>query len=820
MKKTLQPKLIVVAILAAYATPHIAFADSKEKAMSLKKVEVVSTTPLAGVGLPLEQIPSNVQVVKGEAMQEQRSLTIADYMNNNLTGVSINETQNNPYQPDVLFRGFTASPLLGTPQGLSVFQDGVRINEPFGDAVNWDLIPMNAIAGMNLMPGSNPIFGLNTLGGALSITTKNGRTHQGGGIETSYGSWDRKTAAGEFGGVSKDGSVDYFIAGNYFDEDGWRDASPSKVKQIFSKLGWQNETSRLELSYTGADNNMIGNGLVQEELIQQFGRKAINTSPDQTKNTLSFFNLNGSHFINDATQLTANAYYRKSKRNTLNGDVNDDFNEEGDFDPDDDNLAAYLEEECDDDEEFTEGCSGALNRSSTKQKGYGFNAQLAFNQPIMNKQNQFIIGGGYDESKVKFGQTSEMGLLNSSRSVEGIGEFNGESKVDLHGKTKTYGLFATDTLSLNDFVHLTVSGRYNHTNVNNIDQDNPLVTMRDMDSGPGTNMQNISLSGNHSFERFNPAVGLSFTPTKDLTVYGSYNEGMRAPTSMELGCANPAVPCKLPNAMAGDPPLEKVVAKTFEAGMRGNLSQDVKWSVALYRTENHNDIQFISTAETAANMGYFDNVGKTRRQGLDAALAGSVGKFSWNAGYSYLKATYQSVDPDVKWMAEGNSEADGDGLIQVNKGDRLANLPSHAFKMRMQYAMTPNWTIGSNVNTFSDVFVRGNENNAHQPNYEPDDDQYVQSNGKVAGYTVVNLDTRYKLSNSGWQLFAKVNNIFDKKYATGGMLGENWIGSNGQFSGDDEPSKLLMLGAPRAAWVGMRYDFGKPVATAASVDAD
>ena len=152
MKITLQPKLIVVAILAAYATPHIAFAESKDKAMSLNKVEVVSTTPLAGVGLPLEQIPSNVQVVNGEAMQEQKSLTIADYMNNNLVGVSINETQNNPYQPDVLFRGFTASPLLGTPQGLSIFQDGVRVNEPFGDAVNWDLIPMNAIAGMNLMP--------------------------------------------------------------------------------------------------------------------------------------------------------------------------------------------------------------------------------------------------------------------------------------------------------------------------------------------------------------------------------------------------------------------------------------------------------------------------------------------------------------------------------------------------------------------------------------------------------------------------------------------------------------------------------------------
>jgi outer membrane receptor protein involved in Fe transport len=683
---------------------------------------------------------------------------------------------------------------------------------------------------MNLMPGSNPVFGLNTLGGAIAITTKNGRTHQGGGIETSYGSWDRKTAAGEFGGVSKDGSVDYFIAGNYFDEDGWRDASPSKVKQIFSKLGWQNETSRLELSYTGADNNMIGNGLVQEEIINDFGRKAINTSPDQTKNTLSFFNLNGSHFINDATQLSANTYYRKSKRSTLNGDVNDDFNadEDGDgqndWDADDNDVissaelaTALLDCTANGNDQET-SCSGAQNTSNTKQKGYGFNAQLAFNQPIMNKQNQFIIGGGYDESKISFSQGTLMGTITPARSVSSIGVENDEAEVNLHGKTKTYNLFATDTLSLNDFVHLTVSGRYNHTNVNNVDLDNPLGTMRDMDPRPGSsnvNMQDISLSGNHSFERFNPAVGLAFTPNKDLTVYGSYNEGMRAPTSMELGCANPAVPCKLPNAMAGDPPLEKIVAKTFEAGMRGNLSQDVKWSTAIYRTENHNDIHFIATDATNG-MGYFDNVGKTRRQGLDTNLTGRAGKFSWNAGYSYLKATYQTNG--IELISEGNSEADDDGQIIVNKGDRLANLPSHAFKMRMQYAMTPNWTIGSNVNAFSSVYMRGNENNAHDGT-ENEEGEAVLASGKVKGYAVVNLDTRFKLANSGWQLFAKANNVFNKKYATGGMLGENWF-ENGVFSGNGEGDRMLMLGAPRAAWVGMRYDFGKPVATAASVDAD
>jgi len=806
---TLQPKIILAAVIAVYALPQQVFAENNTK-ITTDKVEVVSTTPLAGVGLPIEQIPANVQVVKGEEMKEQGSLSIADFMNSNLLGVSVNETQNNPYQPDILFRGFTASPLLGTPQGLSVFQDGVRVNEPFGDAVNWDLIPVNAIAGINLIPGSNPVFGLNTLGGSLSVTTKNGRTHQGGAIETSFGSWSRKTTAAEFGGVSADNSIDYFIAGNYFDEDGWRDHSPTEVKQIFGKVGWQNETSRLELSYTGADNDMIGNGLIQKELMEEFGRETINTKPDQTKNTLSFLNLNGSHWFNDDVQLTANTYFRDSKRRTLNGDINDDFNNDpadplntiywGDVD-------AFVIGECNNTGGDAEiGCPGALNRSQTKQKGYGVNAQLAFNQPLFEKQNQFIVGAGYDYSRIKFDQSTEMGLLNASRGVDPVGVPNEEALVDLRGKTHSYGVFATDTLSLNDQWHLTMSGRYNHIKVKNSDK-------RDGIDYPAGDPQ--SLTGTHSFNRFNPAVGLSFTPTKDLSVYGAYNEGMRAPTSMELGCANPDVPCKLPNAMAGDPPLKEVVSKTYEVGARGNLLSNIKWSAAVYRTENHDDIQFISTNATNG-MGYFDNVGKTRRMGLDLGLMGSVDKFSWNAGYSYIKATYESDIELTNALNSTSTLVGANDVINVKKGDRLANLPEHALKLRLQYEVTPNWIVGTNINTFSDVYVRGNENNAHQANDGNPD--HVQDSGRIGGYTTVNLDTRYKFGNTGWQVFAKAINIFDKEYSTGGMLGENWI-ENGIFSGNDEPSKMLMPGAPRAGWVGVRYEFGGKK-SASAVDAD
>ncbi|MCB5184093.1 TonB-dependent receptor [Methylobacillus gramineus] len=800
-----QFRLSTIAILVAHVCGGSFSAQAADETITTDKVNVVSTTPLPSLGLPLEYVPASIQLVTGPQLQKQRSVTIADYMNQNLQGVSVNETQNNPFQPDILFRGYTASPLLGTPQGLSVFVDGVRVNEPFGDAVNWDLIPVNAIQGMSLIPGSNPVFGLNTLGGAISVQTKSGRTNQGGALEAYTGSWGRKVGSAEYGGVSQDGSVDYFVSATSFREDGWRDHSPTDVRQIFGKVGWQNETSKLDLSYTGADNDMIGNGLIQRELMRSLGRDAIHTRPDQTRNTMNFLNLSGSHWFNDDVLLTANTYYRQSNRKTLNGDINDDFEAD---DADNNGIIDSAEldaaiADCQANNDADEFCTGAINRSNTRQKGYGFNAQLAFNQPFLEKKNQLIVGAGYDHSKIKFTQSSEYGLLNASRGINGLGFMGDENVVNLHGKTDTWSLFATDTLSLNEFWHLTLSGRYNRTTVDNTDKINAPGSLLD----PLDPNSDQTLTGKHHFNRFNPAIGLTFTPSKDLTVYGSYNEGTRAPTSMELGCANPLVPCKLPNAMAGDPPLKQVVAKTFEAGVRGNLTQAIKWSAAVYRAENHDDIQFISN--NVAGLGYFDNVGKTRRVGIDTSLIGTQGDFSWSAGYSYVRATYES---DLNLLNEVNSTASND-QIQVRKGDRLANIPEHQFKLRVQYEVTPHWSIGTNLTMFSDVYVRGNENNRHRAN-DGDDDHY-QGSGKLGGYTVVNVDTSYRFSH-GWSVFAKAINIFDKEYATGGMLGETFLNDGGQFTGNERTSAYAMPGAPRAGWIGVRWEFGGPKNVAAN----
>jgi len=770
-------RLSTIAVLVANAC--ISFQAHAADAITTDKINVVGTTPLPSLGLPLEQVPAGIQLITGPQLKKQRSVTIADYLQNNIAGVNVNDTQNNPFQPDVSFRGYSASPLLGTPQGLSVYVDGVRVNEPFGDVVSWDLIPVNAIASTSLIPGSNPLFGLNTLGGALSIQTKSGRDNQGAAVEASVGSWGRKTGSVEYGGVSEDGSVDFFITANSFREDGWRDYSPTDVRQLFAKVGWQNETTKLDLSYTGADNDMIGNGLTPSEMLRTLGRKTILTRPDQTRNTLSFLNLTGSHWFNNDVMLSGNVYYRQSRTRTLNGDGNDDVDEDA---IDDVGICG-----TDINWDIEDSCNGALNRSKSRKDSYGFNTQLSFNQDWFARKNQFIVGLGYDQSKTRFSQYTEYGVVNASRGVDGIGVFNEEDEqVQLTGRTKTYSVFATDTLSLTDLWHLTLSARYNHTRVENTDHITP--------SG------DESLSGDHSFNRINPAIGLNFTPTKDWTFYGAYNEGSRAPTAIELGCANPDVPCKLPNAMAGDPPLKQVVAKTYEAGVRGNLTEALRWTASVYRAQNYDDIQFIY-ANATNGMGYFDNVGKTRRMGLDTNLMGNQGDFNWMLGYSYIKATYES---DLSLANEVNTSSDGDS-ISVSKGSRLAGIPAHRLKFRGEYAITPKWSVGTNILMFSDQYSHGNENNKDQG-----------EGAKLGGYTVVNLDTRYNFGN-GWQLFAKAINIFDREYSSGGMLGESYFQANGTFDGgDDHRTSLRAPGAPRAGWIGVRWEFGGPKNVASS----
>jgi outer membrane receptor protein involved in Fe transport len=815
-------KLKLTAIIAL-ALASSASLGAAEK-LTTSTINVYSATPLPSLGLPLNIIPANIQIATPKAINAQSGVSLADYMSTNMQSVSVTEMGGNPWQPEVTFRGYSASPLMGMPQGMSTYVDGVRVNEPFGDVTLWDKIPNFAIGGMQLVPGSNPMYGLNTLGGAIAIQTKSGRQAQGVGIEAEYGSWNRQRALVEYGGVSKDGSMDFYIGHQTTKEDGWRQFSPSHLNQTFAKTGWQSEKTKLDLSYIGTDNKLIGNGFTPEHMLSG-DRDQIHTRPDWTNNYYHHLALNGSHWVNNDVMLSGNAYYRKSNRHTKNGDLYESEMSAGTTH--DTYSTLFCTPEGDDD-----GCElkgSVLNTSHTKQDNYGLTGQISFNQDFMGKKNQLILGSGFDYSLIRFKQNEKVNLsaehegdvtygdggdpaattvvFDSSREaiLTGAGSLPQTQTVGLTGKQWTASLFATDTLSLSDKWHLNAGVRYNHTKVDN----------NDILRGPYSADNNRSLTATDDYKRLNPSIGITHTPTDKLSIFGTYSESSRAPTSIELGCSNPEVGCLLPSAMADDPPLKQVVAKTYDFGARGSLTDEVKWNASIYHAMNHQDLQFIR-AGNSTSRGYYNNVGRTERQGLDLGLSGQHDQFKWSTSYSYIHATF---DSDFSLVNSANSSApDSDpnkNIYNVTKGDKMPSIPAHQFKARAQYDVTPKWTVGTNLVYFSDQFVMGNENNKHQAGVAGclnnntgllRDNKNACGSGKIGEYFVVNLDTQYNFGG-GWKAFAKAINIFDNDYYVAGRLAETMFDASGAYNNEIK-SRGVIPGAPRAAWIGVRYEFG------------
>ncbi|MCB5187010.1 TonB-dependent receptor [Methylobacillus caricis] len=292
--------------------------DFKVDAIEVRSKRFYEIGPLPGLGLTKEQIPGNVQSLTAKDIKEAHALSLTDLMNSKLQSVNVNDYQGNPFQMDVQYRGFTAGPQIGTPQGLSVFLDGIRVNEPFGDVVNWDMLPMNALASFDVFPGSNPIFGLGTLGGALSMKTKDGFSNPGVDAEVLTGSFGRRQL--QASGGWNNGTVGAFGAANIFLEDGWRENSPSRVNQVFGKGSYRGDKLDLNLSTLVVWNDLVGNGLLPSEMYKQ-DRNGVFTSPDTTDNRLLQFQLSGSYFVNDNFTITAQAYRRNSKRKQQGADV-------------------------------------------------------------------------------------------------------------------------------------------------------------------------------------------------------------------------------------------------------------------------------------------------------------------------------------------------------------------------------------------------------------------------------------------------------------------------------------------------------------------
>lgn len=751
------------AFWATFLFPAMAWAAAPG---TREEILVIGVTPYGGLGTALDDFPSNVQSATAEDIARSSRLDLSGFLNRAFANVFVNDAQNNPLQGDLQFRGFTASPLLGNPQGLAVYRDGVRQNDPFGDTVNWALIPEASIGNVEIVPGSNPLFGQNSLGGALVLRSKTGLTHAGGRVGVEGGAFGRVDAVAEYGGKLSD-QLAVYAMGRFLDESGWRDFSPATAGQGYGNAVWQDEKLTARLGLTWASTDLIGNGPAPVQLLEQ-DRRAIFTRPDQTRNDFINGDMAFDYNIAEDIGIGTVFYVRRLVTKSLNGD-------DSDFEPCDDDPAFVCDddgpaEDADDNPiPFSDAVDGAtLNRSRTAQTGWGGAVQLNLTKPVWGRDNRLVAGVSLDRGRVQFDSSTELGRLDDTRAAIGSGILVEEAFTGLVTRSRHLGVFVAESWQATGRLRLNISGRYNDSHVRLIDQ-------------IGT-----ALNGEHDFSRFNPAGGLTYQVADNASFYASYGASNRVPSPVELSCADPDDPCRLPNAFLSDPPLDQVVAQTVESGLRGRWG-GVTWLVGGFNIRSRNDILFIS-AGALTNSGFFSNVGNTRRRGAELQFAGSVDSLwdipvEWYANYAYTAAEFR----EDFLVSSPNHPAAVDGEIPVQAGDRLPGVPAHLFKAGAEIAFLPSWLLNADLVYNSSLRLRGDEGNLAPP---------------VAGGVVVDMTLRYRLRDSV-DFSLKVANLFNRKYESFGLFGEA-----DEVLGDDfDDNRFLSPAARRGIWAGVGYRF-------------
>jgi outer membrane receptor protein involved in Fe transport len=762
--------------VAATVLVALALAPSPAARADDNETVVTATTPLHGSGLPREQVPANVQSVTAEQLAAQHSLDLSAYLGQAAGSVHVNDVQGNPLQPDLQYRGFLASPLLGAPQGLSMYLDGVRLNEPFGDTIDWDLIPAGAIRSVNVIPGSNPMFGLNTLGGALSIETKTGFSDPGAEGSLLWGSFGRKLVRASAGAHGE--RLGVFAAAQVLDEDGWRARSPTRAEQAFVGASYRSQGTTVDLTLLAASTSLTGNGAAPEQLLA-LDRSAVFTSPDRTDNQMLMALLRGERRLAAHVRLSGAAYARTNRTQAVNGDQRE-WSEcaatpgalcstRGD------GREAPVLDGAGNPVPFSSTDDAAVNRSDTRQTTVGAAAELAVDAPIGALANHLFAGATADQGRVRFRAQSTVGMLGADRATADLGFLDPASPVAVDSVVNDLGVYASDTLAVRPDLFVTASARVNVST----------LSLRDQLGG--------DLTGDHAFHRLNPAAGVSYQPRPWLGGYASYSESSRSPTAIELSCASPTAPCRLPNAFVADPPLAQVVARTFEAGVRGALRRpggvgSVRYDLAAFRTVSDDDILFVSSG-AVANQGYFANVGQTRRQGLEAGLSARrrlgprAGELEVGLHYTLLDATFETP-----FSAPSATHPDAvGGAIDVPAGARIPSIPRHTGKAAVGWTSGFGPFAGVNVVAASSQFLRGDEANLLAP---------------VPGYVVVG-------ARLGWQIAPPVavallvSNVLDARYATFGVLGN----ATDVLGPTYDSPRFVGPAAPRAAWLelDLRY---------------
>lgn len=688
--------------------------EPEPEIVPLPEILVTAPTRLAEVPLPLAEIPASVQVITGEEIERSQALNLQDVMQT-LPGVHLNDQQGNSYQFDLSFRGFTGSSVTGIPQGISVFIDGVRVNEPAVEEINFDLLPLDDIERVELMRGPTAVFGRNSLAGSINIITRRGGEEREIVPEMSGGSFGRRKAEGRISGTA--GPIDYYFSGSQFNEVGWRDQSDGRLSKAFGKLGFRQGDTDITLSYQFQNNRIFQAGTLPESIVK--------VDPTQNFTSGDFFNpnlhmgiLNVHQRLGEGFSLALNGFVRKL-----------------------------------DTEQFNVSLLGENTRLFNDTRSGGGAVQLAHEGRFWGRKNTLTIGAEgarhdvdirvFEEQNDRSRQQCRADALTAGQDPNGACPEKALTSV-LSDKQDTVAAYIQDTAEMgrglllsSDSLYLTGALRADYVR-HNITDSSP--------EEPG------KASGKASFSRVLPRAGINYNFSNNYGVFFSYSQGFRVPAFLELTCAQPDSPCV--GLQAGVAPdtgffkLSPVRANNYEVGVRARPLPWLEGSLALYRTDVRDDI--FSVSNPAELTVFFQNVGNTRRQGIEFGLHGMFRNIlEGYTNYALTRATFRDNIRLASPRTPGIPQ-------QVAAGDDIPMTPSHRVNAGLRYHLYQWLSFSLDLSYVGDQFLRGDEANTQ---------------AKLDDYVVLNagLDLHWRRFAG----FVKINNLTNNHYETFGTFAPN-----------------------------------------------
>jgi outer membrane receptor protein involved in Fe transport len=775
MRKTY---LLAATAILAMGSVHAWAADTD--AGDEEKITVTADPVLTNAALNPNLVPAQTTSISAAdiAVHGQKSLTGA--LANEMAGVSLGDTAGNPNQPSLTYHGYSASPVQGVTQGLAIYQDGVRLNEAFGDTMDWDLLPPGAIARVDL-EGANPVFGLNALGGAISIRAKTGFDANPNELAITGGSFGTLDAQGEYSKIF--GANAIFLAGRIQHQDGWRVGQSSDIHSFYGDFGHRMDEGEWHIRLGGAINTLDGPGTSPIQLVA-VDRAAAYTSPNGSTNKALNAAFSYSKPLSDGLTLQTTAYWRYFFNHIVNGNAPNDMPclNSGDLgylctDAGTSDEAASTDRLGNAIPVFSRtGYYSELDLTTTNSNSYGGSAQLSGKTTMLSIPDNFVTGASFDGSTTIFSATPIIGGLDPvTRDWFGPGitldEPGQTAPTRVAINSQTFGIYVTNSWRLTERFDVTLAARANDAAISLTDQD-----------GGGVN-------GNHNYFSLNPALGVTYTLPYSIHFYGGYAQTNRAPTPAELSCASPLAPCTLANFFTADPNLHQVEAQTFEAGLRGkwHFSDDiaVHGDASLFRTDADNDIVYVNS--DTQGRAYFQNIHGTRREGVAMRVTASHGPVHADISWALTEAFTRSAYTEA---AGNNPDGNANGQLAVPSGARLPGIPRNRIDANLDWDMTDKITIGGDIDHQSSRVFFGDEANVTPP---------------LPGFTALNATSSWQIRDN-LSLVGRVENLTGQHYATYGTFAP--IGSVPllQVPNASNP-RAINPAAPRAIYVTLKANF-------------